>query len=255
MRPRRRGTSKNAWRAPSIGTYRPPLRRRRAPLRGCSSSSTKPLSEQRHLLFQQHVLPARRRCNRCHANFQIGETPAAIVQGGRAMRYGVVELGDHTISRRAIGRQRNLRLPLVRINRQTPRRLPDVAALATDQRQAEERLERRAAGNRGFGALSLRAQLCLRCRCRRRPAYWRSSFRRLQLAPFAYVEAQVRAREPAVAVIDRRRGGAVLEVDENDVRADAAPVRVPIKRPGAHASGHAAAQEPEDVELVRTLAK
>ena len=58
----------------------------------------------------------------------------------------------------------------------------------------------------------------------------------------------------SIAVVDRGRGGAVGEIQEDRVRADRAAARVPVERRGAHALHQPAADQPQDVDLVRALA-
>src|SRR5438105_3940175 len=61
------------------------------------------------------------------------------------------------------------------------------------------------------------------------------------------------AGEVSVPVVDGGRGGAVYKIQPDGVGADRAAAVVPVEGGGAHALDQAAADQPQDVDLMRTL--
>ena len=108
-----------------------------------------------------------------------------------------------------------------------------------------------------LAGMALRARLRLAassCSGDSAAARLRRAARLLGHAPFADAADQLGAGEIAVAVVDRGRGRAVGEIQEDRVRADRAAALVPVEGRGAHALHQPAADQPQDVDLVRALA-
>jgi hypothetical protein len=131
--------------------------------------------------------------------------------------------------------------------------LPDVAAIAAHDRQAEEGLERRGRRNRRFRPPAFRRRLFIGMKRRGRARERTAIFGALLPAPFADVEAKLRARQVAVAVVNGRGCGAVRELQPGRVGAGRSPRRVPVEGRGAHAFQEPAAEQADDVELVGAL--
>ena len=82
----------------------------------------------------------------------------------------------------------------------------------------------------------------------------RRGARTRSLAPFADAADQLGAGKMPVAVVDGGRGGAVGEIQKDGVGADRAAALVPVEGRGAHALDQPAADQPQDVDLMRALA-
>ena len=108
-----------------------------------------------------------------------------------------------------------------------------------------------------LAGMALRARLRLAassCSGESAAAGLRRAARTRGLAPLADAADQLGAGEMAIAVVDRGRGRAVGEIQIDGVRADRAAALVPIERRGAHALHQSAADQPQDVDLMRALA-
>src|SRR3982751_2448715 len=117
------------------------------------------LRRRRHLQAKLDLAPGACGLERGDADLEIRHAPGTIVHRWRLAADGGVQLVQHELARTALGRQRDLRDAVIGVNEQAIGRLPDVAALATRERQSEKRLVRRARWNRGERAGLLGAKL------------------------------------------------------------------------------------------------
>ena len=80
-------------------------------------------------------------------NLQIGEPPAAVVNGRSLAGNRRGKFIEHQVTGAAVARQRDRLAALIRIDEQSVGRLPDIAALTAYQRQPEVRQVRCEAGD------------------------------------------------------------------------------------------------------------
>src|SRR4029434_4827683 len=202
------------------------------------------------------------RLKHCQAYFERRFAPAAAVKHRPVVHDGIIQLFNLCLTPSPARRQSELSLFLFTINATPIGSLANIASFAAHQGEAKERLLKFARPDMAELAFALPAEthplfkllfLSGAARLPKSSSNFQVRFRISVLSSFSHPTKELRRVEKAIAAINQSRRRAVFELQIPCVASFVLARFVPDASHGTHAAHHAAADEPHDIDVVRSL--